>query len=125
MDRPLLEKEIHFMPDRLNEEPVIFIGMTNSELKTASLISMSVWIPCSIVLAAVVGKAVLGLALGVGLAFVTLWLLGKRLRVLKRGKPKQYHAMAIRAFFEDRGLLSKTMIRQNQVWDIRRQRRTK
>lgn len=120
-----MDNEIVFMPDRLNEEPIIFIGMTNSELKTAGLISLGFWIPTSLIVAAVLGKAVLGLAIGVGLAFLSMWVIGKRIRVLKRGKPKQYHSDAMRAFFEDKGLLARTMIRENMVWDIRRRAKKK
>ena len=111
------------MPDRLNEEPVVYIGMTNSELKFAGIASLGFWIPVCLIFFAIAGKAVLGIGVGAVFAFVTMWLLGKRLRVLKRGKPKGYHVMAISAWLQDRGLTSKEMIRGSEVWDIRRRRR--
>lgn len=119
-----MESEIAFIPDRLNEEPVIYIGMTNSELKLAGMVSVAFWIPVCLLIASLLGKGILGLAAGTGLAFATMWLVGKKLRVLKRGKPKQFHVMSIAAWLEDHGLKPQTMIRQTAVWDIRRKVRT-
>ena len=115
-----MTSEITFIPDRLNEEPVIYIGMTNSELKLCGMVSLGVWLPICLVVAVVIGKGILGLAAGVLLAFLTMWLAGKKLRVIKRGKPKQFHVMAIAAWLEDNNLKPKTMIRTSEVWDIRR-----
>lgn len=119
------EHEITFIPDRLNEEPVIFIGMTDSELKLAVGVSLGFWLPVSIIVAVLFGQGILGIAVGTLMAFLTMWLLGKKLRVIKRGRPKGYHVMAISAWLEDRNLKPKTMIRETRTWDIKRQKRAK
>lgn len=119
------ELDITFIPDRLNEEPVIFIGMTDSELKLAAGVSVGFWLPVSIAGAVVFGQGILGVAIGTLLSFLTMWIVGKKLRVIKRGRPKGYHVMAITAWLEDRSLKPKTMIRETRTWGIHRQKRTK
>ena len=113
-------QEIMFIPDRLNQEPIIFIGMTDSELKLAGLVSVGFWVPVCVVIAALLGSGILGLAAGTFLAFASMWLIGKKLRVIKRGRPKQFHVMTIKAWLEDRGLQTQTMIRESTVWDTHR-----
>ena len=115
-------QEIDFIPDRLNEEPIVFLSMTNSEIKVGALLALVVWIPLCTLLGLVLGQVFLGFALSLGMVFVSLWFTGKRLRVIKRGKPKQYHVMAIKAWLQDCGLLPNTLIRESRVWDIKRWR---
>ena len=118
-----MSSEIEFIPDRLNQEPVIFIGMTDSELRLGAVVSVCFWLPLCLVLAALLGQAILGIAAGVVLALASMWWVGRKLRVLKRGKPQGFHVLAITAFFEDAGLKSKTMIRESRSWDVRRTKR--
>lgn len=115
-----MNKEIEFMPDRLNEEPVVFLAMTNSEIKIALLTLFATWTPVCFVVGLMVGKLLLSLTAVAGLVFASMWIVGKRLKVIKRGKPKQYHVLAINAWLEDRGLSKETLIRTNRVWDIKR-----
>ena len=115
-------REIDFLPDRLNEEPVVFLSMTNSEIKLAALACFAFWVPLSTLAGALLGQALLGVALSLAWVFASLWLIGKRLRVLKRGKPRQYHVLAIRALLQDYGLLPNTLVRESRAWDIRRWR---
>ncbi len=118
-----LTREIEFIPDRLNEEPVIFLSMTNSEIKYSVLCALLFWMPVCSVVGLLCGSVVLGFGASLGMIFITLWLLGRRLRVIRRGKPKQYHILWLRAWLQDRGLASQTLIRCSQVWDIKRSRR--
>ncbi len=115
-------RDIDFLPDRLNEEPVVFLSMTNSEIQYAALLCLGVWIPLSTAVGGLFGNALMGFALSLGLVFGSLWLIGKRLRVVRRGKPRQYHVMAIRAWLQDRGLAPRTLIRDSRTWDIHRWR---
>lgn len=115
-------RDIDFLPDRLNEEPVVFLAMTNSEIKFAALACFAFWLPFTTLAGALVGQALLGVALSLAGVFASLWLIGKRLRVLKRGRPRQFHVMAIRAGLQDWGLLPQTLIRESRTWDIHRWR---
>lgn len=115
-------RDIDFLPDRLNEEPVVFLSMTNSEIKYAAGLCLGVWVPVSTLVGALLGFALMGFALSLALVFGSLWLIGKRLRVVKRGKPRQYHVIAIQAWLQDRGLAPRTLIRESRSWDINRWR---
>ncbi len=112
--------ELEFIPDRLNEEPVVFLAMTNSEVKYSALLSLLFWVPVCGLVGFLLGSAILGFGVSLGMIFLTMWLLGKYLRVLKRGKPRQYHVLAIRAWLQDHNLGSHNLIRTSAVWDIKR-----
>jgi len=115
-------REIDFIPDRINEEPVVFLAMTNSEIKYAVMVCFGVWLPISLLFCFLAGRALLAFALAPALVFVSLWLIGKRLRVIKRGKPKQFHMLALRAWLQDHGLSREVFIRDSRTWDIKRWR---
>lgn len=119
-----MSTDIEFIPDRLNEEPVIFIGMTDSELRIGGVLSVLIWVPVCVLIAMLFGQAILGIGAGVTFALGTMWVLGKKLKTLKRGKPVGFHVNAAIAFLEDAGLKSKTMIRESRGWDIRRGERS-
>lgn len=115
-----MSEEIYFMPDRLNEEPVVFLSMSNSELKLAVISVLAFWFPICLTIGFLIGKVLLSIAAVMALSYITIYLVGKKLRVIKRGRPKQYHAMAITAWLEDNGLKMKTMIRESRTWGIKR-----
>ena len=56
-------RDIEFIPDRLNEEPVVFLAMTNSEIKLSLLFFFALWTPVCLVIGLVIGKTLLSLAL--------------------------------------------------------------
>lgn len=118
-------EEIEFVPDRLNEEPVVMLGMTHSEIKTVGVGAMLFWMPVMCVVGGSLGAALFGIGIGALCGFGTIYVIGKQLRVLKRGRPKGYHVMAIQAWLEDHNLKAKTMIRHSQSWGIRRNRMMK
>lgn len=113
-------EEIEFVPDRLNEEPVLMLGMTHTEFKSVGFASVLFWVPVALIICGLLGAVLMGLAVGSLLALGTSYLVGKQLRLLKRGKPKGYHVAVINGWLEDRGLKEKTMIRHSQNWGIRR-----
>ena len=116
------QREVEFIPDRLNEEPVVFLAMTNSEIKYAVMVFFGMWLPISFLACFLAGRTLLALAIAPGLVFVSMWLAGKRLRVIKRGKPKQVHMLALRAWLQDHGLSREVFIRDSRTWDIKRWR---
>ncbi len=115
-------RDIEFIPDRLNEEPVVFLSMTNSEIKLSLMIFFAIWTPLCLIVGLLVGKVLLSLACVAGMVFASMWLAGKRLRIIKRGKPKQYHMLALQAWLQDRGLTKQVLIRESRTWDIQRWR---
>ena len=100
----------------------MFLSMTNSEIKLSLMIFFAIWTPVCLIVGFIIGKTLLALACVAGMVFLSMWLAGKRLRKIKRGKPKQYHMLALRAWLQDRGLASPVFIRESRTWDIQRWR---
>ncbi len=111
--------EFHFVADRLNGEPIAFLAMTNSEVKAVLGGCLALWTPVCLLLGFALGKPLAGLGAIFALVYLSMWGIGKRLSVIKRGKPPGYHVDALHAWLEDRGLKPRTLIRQAAVWDIR------
>ena len=117
------DAEIAFLPDRLNRAPAVFLGLTDGELRLAGLANLALFVPAGAAAAALAGHAVLGIGAGALAACGGIWVTARVLRGLKRGRPEGYHADAVAAWLEDRGLKPKTMLRESAVWDIRARRR--
>ena len=118
-----MDEEIGFLPDRLNRPPPVFLGLSDAELRMAGLANLALWIPVCATLAGLAGQAVLGIGAGALVAGGGIWVTAGMLRRLKRGRPEGYHADAVAAWLEDRGLKPRTMLRESAVWDIRTRRR--
>lgn len=114
-----MASEIVFLPDRLNRQPVVFLGLTDGELRLVGLVNIVVWVPVGSLLGALVGAATLGLGAGALVAVGGIWASGKALRRLKRGKPAGYHTDRIGAWLQERGIGPRRMLRSSEVWDIR------
>lgn len=57
------DNETETLADRLNQEPVIFRGSTNSELGIILLCAVVFWVPFGFVVAALFGAVVMGLGI--------------------------------------------------------------
>ncbi len=113
----MAEREIAYIPERLNEEPVVVLGLTDAELRYAAAAGFGVLVPAGALGGALFGQAMVGGGAGAVLAIGAIYAMGQALRRLKRGKPAGYHADRIRAWLEDRGLGGDAMLRASAVWE--------
>lgn len=114
-------REISFTPDRLIAEPVVFRGMTDTEIVFLTLGGTVFWIPVCCMLLAPVGFAMFGVAVGFGLALLTLIILGRQLTRLKRRMPDGLHVVYLKKRLQQRfSFVSRYYIDTTQAWDIRR-----
>ena len=113
----MAEREVTYIPERLNEDPVVVLGLTDAELRYAALAGFAILVPAGVLGGAVLGQAMIGAGLGAVGAIGAVYVVGKVLRRLKRGKPAGYHADRIRAWLEDRGLGGDSMLRTTAVWE--------
>lgn len=118
----MAEREVTYIPERLNEDPVVVLGLTDAELRYAALAGFAILVPAGVLGGAVLGQAMIGAGLGAVGAIGAVYVVGKVLRRLKRGKPAGYHADRIRAWLEDRGLGGDSMLRTTAVWEAVRVR---
>ena len=111
------EREIAYLPERLNEEPVVVLGLTDTELRYAAAAGFGLLVPAGALGGAVLGQAMVGAGAGAVLAIGSIYVVGRVLRRMKRGKPEGYHADRIRAWLEDRGVGGDSMLRATAVWE--------
>ncbi|EDW2793177.1 TIGR03750 family conjugal transfer protein [Salmonella enterica] len=109
-----------FLPDRLNRAPIVWRGLTTSELLLALLGGLG-------------GGAALGVALALffhswppipaaALAGAALLIQGggRILARLKRGKPDSWLLQALFAWLERRHLRGAQLVQHSAVWTLRR-----
>ncbi|MCY4029636.1 MAG: TIGR03750 family conjugal transfer protein [Acidobacteria bacterium] len=113
----MAEREIAYLPECLNEEPVVVLGLTDAELRYAAAAGFGVLVPACALGGAAFGQAVVGAGAGAVLAIGAVYVVGNVLRRMKRGKPAGYHADRVRAWLEDRGLGGDSMLRASAVWE--------
>tara|TARA_R110001583_G_scaffold88182_3_gene228986 strand:+ start:1415 stop:1831 length:417 start_codon:yes stop_codon:yes gene_type:complete len=114
-------REIVFTPDRLIAEPVVFRGMSDTEIVYLTLGGVVFWIPVSCLILVPFGFGMFGVAIGFGLALFTLMFLGKRLTALKRRMPDGLHVVYLKKRLQQRySFVKRYYIDTSGVWDIRR-----
>lgn len=111
---------IDFLPDRLNREPVVFRGMTASELfislAAGFLLGLTGGIPPALLL------GVWALIPTGGLAGAALAILvgGRYLARLKRGRPDTWLYCSADAWLARQGFGDPRLVQSNAVWSTRR-----
>ena len=112
--------EIAFLPDRLNGEPIVFRGLTSTELGLLAAGSVGFWLPLCLIGAGFAGYLMMGFGLAALLAVGTLWVASQWIQAVKRGKPDGYHVLRLELFLHDLKLRTSPFVRYSGVWDIRR-----
>ncbi|ECI6680430.1 TPA: TIGR03750 family conjugal transfer protein [Salmonella enterica] len=111
---------IEFLPDRLNREPVVFRGMTTTELFIALGGGLLSGLVCGIFPAVLLGIWALvptGALVGAALAIMVG---GKWLARLKRGRPDTWLYRAMDARLARHGFGNPKLVQTTAVWVIRR-----
>ncbi|HAT6801810.1 TPA: TIGR03750 family conjugal transfer protein [Citrobacter freundii] len=111
---------IEFLPDRLNREPVVFRGMTTTELFIALGGGLLCGLVCGIFPAMVLGIWALvptGALIGAALAVLVG---GKWLARLKRGRPDTWLYRAMGAQLALHGFGDPKLVQKSATWVIRR-----
>ncbi|WP_422452169.1 TIGR03750 family conjugal transfer protein [Endozoicomonas sp. ALC066] len=117
------DKTISFIPDRLNQEPVIFKGMTNTELFIVIGTSFVFWLVLCVFIGALFGAALVGVGGAVLLTMLSVVLIGNRLQIIKRQLPDGVHTVMFKRWLQQRGILNAGFCLRTGSWDIRRHRR--
>lgn len=108
------------LADRLNAEPAIFKGCSSSELGAIVVVAALVWLPVSVILAALAGAVTMGFGLA-GLGIVaTVLLMASVFQRLKRNRPDGYYQQRFVLWLDDRGLRRAPFVRRSGSWDIGR-----
>ena len=114
-------REIEFIPDRLIEEPVIFRGLTDTEVVVIILAAIVFWIPLCVILLLPFGLALFGVGVGFGMAIGSLLFVGASLQRLKRRMPDGLHLVYLKKQLQKKcTFFNFGYIETSQSWDIRR-----
>jgi len=111
---------IPFLPDRLNREPVVWRGLTTSELFLALACGLGGGTLLGILLALLTGQWPLIPGSAVAGAALLIQGGGRALARIKRGKPDSWLTQAILAWLERHHLRGAQLIQHSAVWVIRR-----
>ena len=114
------ENSFEFLPERLNDEPPVFKGCSVSELTTLAMLAGGVWLPISLVVAAIFGAITMGFGIaGVGVV-ATVVLAAGQFQKLKSGRPSGFYLQQFRCWLDARGLVKAPFIRRSGYWNIGR-----
>lgn len=114
-------REIEFIPDRLIEEPVVFRGLTDTEVVMIIVAAIIFWIPVWVLLLIPFDWALFGVGIGFGMAIGTLLVVGKYLQGLKRRMPDGLHVVYLKKQAQKKySFFNFGYIETSQSWDIRR-----
>lgn len=91
--------------DRLNSEPVIFRGYTDSELALTLRVAAAVYAPPGVLAGFAVGNLGLGLGVAMLLTLATVWFGATLFQRLKRGRPDYHLQQRAHLWLADRGLV--------------------
>lgn len=86
------------LADRLNTEPPIFRGLSNSELGMVMKVGVVFWVPTCLFIAFLAGATMMGLGVAMIMLLITVLASGTILQRIKRGRPDYYfqHKIALR-----------------------------
>lgn len=108
------------MVDRVNVEPPIVNGMSQSEAAFAATISFIVSFGIGLVVLAITGFwPLLMMISAVGTAG-TVWVTSKHMATLKRNRPDGYHVQWLRQRLAKWGLRRSRLIRHDGHWQLGR-----
>lgn len=117
---PHPENSEHLLAARLDTEPVIFRGCSSSELGMIVGVSAAVWLPLSLLIAALLGALTMGAGIAMVGVLATAFVMATVFQRLKRGRPDGYYQQRLRLKLEDLGLRRSGFIRRSGAWDIGR-----
>lgn len=106
--------------ERLNNEPVVFRGYTDSELLMAIAVSAGVWFPAALVLGFLAGSV--SMALGFAMLAVIGSIVGgaSLYQKWKRGRPDYYLQQRVRIWLADAGFIKTRLVRHHGVMSLGR-----
>ena len=108
------------LAERLNLEPVILFGYTNSEFSSAIKLTCAVMFPLALAIGLMWGRALLGLGTGFLLSMAVIVMGGKVLQRLKRGKPDFYYQTRWQLLLHRLGIKDSGLIRHHGFMSLGR-----
>ena len=113
--------DIGLVSDRLDYEPPIFRGLSNTELLMTVIFGFSFWLPLCVFIGYILGNPMLGLGFSGLMVVVTVVFMGSIFQKIKRGRPNFYYQQKVILWMERKGLRKERFIQESIQWDIGRE----
>ncbi len=108
------------LADRLNNEPVIFRGSTNSELGMILLVAVLFWIPTGLLIATLLGSIAMSLGIAAFGVLLTVFFGSTYFQHIKRGRPDNYYQHNMILKFSRLGIRKTKLIHREGAWSLGR-----
>ena len=115
-----ISSQTETLADRLNSEPVIFRGSTNSELGVIALVAALFWLPFSVLIGTLIGKFFIAVGLSAVGVLATIFFGSTLFQRIKRGKPDFYYQHVVIIKLQRMGLRASQLILRNGLWSLGR-----
>jgi len=115
-----IQDHVDHVPRRLDEEPVVFKGLTGSEIIVIAIAAAVVWLPLCLLVAWMVGFFIAGIGISVVMIVATVMLTPKYVTKLKENKPDGYLQHTVALWLHAKGLRRCRFIIREGQWDIGR-----
>lgn len=113
-----------FVGDFVNDEPAVFKGLTDAEIKTVALISLFIGIPIGIVVALLTGVLMLALPAFLIMPIINVYFLASWIEKKRRGKPVGYVEHQFSLALHKYGIISAPFICETYKWGLGRTMRS-
>jgi conjugative transfer region protein (TIGR03750 family) len=114
------DNETETLADRLNQEPVIFRGSTNSELGIILLCAIVFWVPFGFIVGALFGAVVMGLGISSLGVLITIVVGSTVFQRIKRGKPDNYYQHQVIIKLDQLKLRKSSLVLTSGNWGLGR-----
>lgn len=114
-----------FTGDFINEEPVVFKGLTDGEIKSVFLISLFVGSPIGVLLGVLSGFPMLMIVFVFVIPMVVVYFLAGWMEKARRGKPAGYVEHSLHVWLVDNKLAKSNFICESMKWSLGRSGRGK
>ncbi len=109
-----------FTGDFINEQPIVFKGLTDSEVKTVFIISLFIGAPIGAVVALLIGIPMLILVFIFLFPIVTVWFVAGWMERARRGKPPAYVEQQMHSLLVELKVVSARFVCASYRWGLGR-----
>lgn len=115
-----IQDHVEHVPRRLDEEPVVFQGLTASEIIVTVIAAALVWLPLCLIGLGLLGFFVAGFGMSVVGIVGTVMVAPKYVAKLKENRPDGYLQHTAALWLDAKGLRKCRFIVREGQWDIGR-----
>ena len=115
MEQEVLAEE-RTVYERINNEPVIFRGLSSSELKTGLIVTLIALIPVCAFLGYLLDRMLVGLGTIGIFTMISVMFMGTVFQRIKRGRPDGYYQQRTALLLNQFGFSSSKVVKYNGRW---------